>query len=302
MLDLLAPPSSVPGLEFRMLAAVAFTAAAAYFDVFNKKWVPNWLLYGFVASAILLNVVFFEQNLFLQALAFGIAAVIVSYPLYRAGQLGGADVYAYAAIAACIPFLPKPLLAGAQSIPYPFILSVLAPTGIAFILHMLVRFIPYISRQIAKGKVSFTAEKLAAPAIVSFAFCFFIYSLSSLPVSLPGQYLAIVSFLFVALVFFSLFKNDIKDSMVEAVPISSIQEEDVLAIEKMDASLVKKLGLSALVSAKMLSTLRKAKLKKAPVYTRMPFFLPYLLFGLLFTIIFGDLIFYIVKGVALSQF
>ncbi len=301
MLDLLRPPLAVPGLELRILAAVAFTAAAACYDVFNKKWVPNWLLYAFVGAALLLNAVFFEPTLFAQAFLFGAAAFVVCYPLYRLGQLGGADVYAYAAIAAALPYLPKPLLAPAQNVPYPFILSVLAPAGLAFILHMLARFIPRISRQLAAGRIKLTFSRLAPPALIVLAFAFFAYVLSSLPVALPLSYTAILTFLFVSLVFFSAFKQEIKDSMVEIVQVSRLQEEDVLALEKMDAALVKKLSLSPLLSAKSIAALKKSKLPRVPVYTRMPFFLPYLLFGLLFTVLFGDLIFYII-GMPLRPF
>ena len=301
MLELLSPPLSVPGLEIRMLAAVAFTAAAAYYDVFNKKWVPNWLLYAFIGAAVLLNTVFFEPALFAQALILGAAAFLVCYPIYRLGQLGGADVYAYAAIAATLPYLPKPLLAPAQSVPYPFIFSVLAPTGLAFILHMLARFIPYISRQVSAGRIKLTYSRLAPPALVSLAFAFFAYVLSSLPVSLPLSYVAVLSLLFLALVFFSAFKQEIKDSMVQLLPVSRLQEEDVLALEKLNPALVRRLSLQPLLSAKSIAALKKSKLRRVPVYTKMPFFLPYLLFGLLFTVLFGDLIFYII-GMPLRPF
>jgi Flp pilus assembly protein protease CpaA len=290
MLDLFTFPSTLPGIEFRMFIAVAFTAAAAYFDVFNKKWVPNYLVYGCAAAAILVNIIFFSPEASFIAFALGIAVFAISYPLYKIGQLGGADVYVLASIAATIPYLPKPLLAAAQQIPYPFIFSVLVPTGLAFMLHMLFRFIPYISKKLANGKVDFSFQKLAAPAILCIAFAFFFYTLSALPIALPPAYFAVLSFLFVALLFFTLFKDEIKYSMVEQVLVAKLQEEDVLALELMDKAIVKKLSLSPLLSAKSIAALKKSKLKKAPVYTGMPFFLPYLLLGLMVSILFGDII------------
>ncbi len=290
MLDLFSFPPALPGIELRMLFAVAFTAAAAYFDVFNRKWVPNYLVYGFGAAAILANVIFFSPEASFIAFALGIAVFAISYPLYKIGQLGGADVYVLASIAALIPYLPKPLLSASQQVPYPFIFSVLVPTGIAFMLHMLFRFTPYISRKIAKGNVKFSLQRLAAPALLCMAFAFFFYTLSALPVALPPAYFAVLSFLFVALLFFTLFKDEIKYSMVEQLPVAKLQEEDVLALELMDAALVKKISLSPLLSAKSIAALRKSGLKKAPVYTGMPFFLPYLLLGLLVSLLFGDMI------------
>ncbi|MFA6489678.1 MAG: prepilin peptidase [Candidatus Micrarchaeia archaeon] len=296
MLEFFNAPSSVPGIEPRIIVALAFTAAAAYYDIFNKKWVPNLLLYSFVAAAILLNIVYFEQGLFMQAAVFGIAAFIISYPLYKAGQLGGADVFCYASIAMAIPYLPSPILNPTAAAPYPFILSALVPTGLAFIAHMALRFVPYVFSQMKKGRVRLSMGRLAVPALISAAFMVFAYAVSTLPLSLPAGYFVLLSFLFASLMFFSLFKTEIKDSMVESVPVSKLQEEDVLALEKMDSKLVSRLNLQPLISAKIILALKKAKLKAVPVYTNMPFFLPYLLFGLVFTLLFGDLISYFVPS------
>ncbi|MEM2137760.1 MAG: prepilin peptidase [Candidatus Anstonellaceae archaeon] len=290
MLSLLPFPSTLPGAEMRIAAALVFTAIAAYFDAFNKKWVPNYVVYCFLATAFVLNLVYFEAETF--KLALGSAAVIfaISFALYKLGQLGGADAYVLTAISLSVPYLPQPILSAAQQPPYPFILSVLAPTGFAFILHMLLRFIPYISKKISHGQVKFGISKLFGPALLTAAFAVFLSVMLSFPVALPQFYLGILSFLFLALIFFSLFKDEIKASMVEMVPTGKLQAEDVLALEQMDASLVKKFRLSALISEKTIAALRKSKLKKVPVYTGMPFFLPYLFFGLLVTILFGDVL------------
>ena len=161
MISFLPVPPDVPGLWVRVAAAVLFTAAAAYFDLFNKKWVPNGLLYGFAAAAVLANVVFWGP-VSIQALAFGVAAFLLAYPLYRMGQLGGADVFAIASIAATVPYFQSPLLAPAQQVQYPFVLSVMVPTSIFFILHMLVRFIPYICGKLTRGELEITMAKAAS--------------------------------------------------------------------------------------------------------------------------------------------
>lgn len=293
--SLLSPPASVPGIEARMLVAVAFTGAAAYYDMFNRKWVPDTLLWCFLGASLLLNVVFFDAAIFMSALAVASIVAALTYSLYRMGQLGGADVFAMASIALAIPYLPKPLLAAAQAVPYPFFLSVLAPTGIAFILHMLVRFIPYISRRIAQGKVELTLQKVAGPAIILFSLLIFWAIASSLPVSFPPAYFAVVGFLGAALIFFSLFMPEIKASMVSRVPVARLQVEDVLALEQMPA-IAGKHRLPPLISKKTIAILRREGVKSVPVYTGMPFFLPYLFIGLAFTLLFGDLLYYIAMG------
>jgi hypothetical protein len=97
------------------------------------------------------------------------------------------------------------------------------------------------------------------------------------------------------MVFFSVFKTQIKDSMAQEVKVEKLQEEDVLALEKMDRSLIKKLKLSAVLDARSISELKTAKIKSVPVYTGMPFFLPYLFLGLLISVLFGDLLSYLIR-------
>ena len=293
MLELLAPAGEIPGIGVRIVAAIAFTSAAAYFDIFNKRWVPNWLVYSFVAVAVLLNTVFFSETVFIQSIVFGAAMFLLTYPIYKLGQLGGADVYVFAAIAATIPYLPKPLLTNTPSAPYPFIFSVLVPTGLLFILHMAFRFIPYIWQKIAKHQIKIGPAQAAGPIFILIAFTAFTYSLPRFPFPLPLSYLATVYFLMASLVFFSLFKSEIKASMVESIKVRDLQEEDVLAIEQMDQELVRRLGLKPLIDKQTIVMLSKAKVKTAPVYTGMPAFLPYLLFGLLFTVLFGDMLCYL---------
>ena len=293
--SILSPPSSVPGIDVRMIVAVAFTGAAAYYDMFNKKWVPDSLLWCFLGASLLLNVLFFDSTIFEQALFIAILIAALTYALYKMGQLGGADMFVMASIALAIPYLPKPLLAASQAIPYPFFLSVLAPTGIAFIVHMLFRFIPFVSHQISTGNVKFTVQKVAGPVLIAVSLFIFGTVVSSLPVSLPASYFAIIGFLSAALIFFSLFMPEIKASMVEKIQTSRLQCEDVLALEQMP-SLAKRLKLSPVISEKTIAALKHAKVKSVPVYTGMPFFLPYLFIGLAFTLLFGDLLYYISVG------
>ena len=55
----------IPGETVRIVLALAGTAVATYFDLFNNKSIPNNVLYAFLAIAFLTNVMFFNQDLFL---------------------------------------------------------------------------------------------------------------------------------------------------------------------------------------------------------------------------------------------
>ncbi|MEM4554318.1 MAG: hypothetical protein QXT25_00515 [Candidatus Anstonellaceae archaeon] len=281
------PPSQIPGIEFRVLASVAFTAAAAYFDLFNNKWVPNNLVYAFLAAAILLNLVFFSQAS-LHAFAIGAAIFAISFLLYKAGQIGGADVFVVSAIAIALPYAPQPLFAGGKTAPYPFIISVLIPASIFFITHMLLHFLPYAAELVKNGKFRLSLEKMVGIAALTFSFAAFNLTLFILPTKVPPAFILLVAFLFTSVLFFSLFKKEIKEAMAEKVKVSMLQEEDVLALELMDLRLVKKLSLPPVISKEQISKLKAAKVREVVVYTKMPFFLPHLFLGLLFALLFGD--------------
>ncbi|MCX8197458.1 MAG: prepilin peptidase [Candidatus Micrarchaeota archaeon] len=285
-------PAELPGLEVRIAIAVVFTAAAAYFDAFRNKWVPNKLVYSFAICAVIVNLIFYSQAS-IYAFAIGIAVFAITYLLYKAGQIGGADVFVLSSISLCIPYFSSSFLAPKQTTFYPFILSVLLPASILFIIHMLTRFLPYAARLVIQGKVRLSLQRAFGPMLLLLSFTVFMQALSLFPAPFSPLLLLLFWFLFLSLLFFSFFKEEIKASMVEELPPDKLEEEDVLALERIDPVLVKSLGLKPLLSQEQIIKLRQANLSKIPVYTKMPFFLPYLFFGLLFALLFGDLFLYL---------
>jgi len=295
MFGLFVFPQILPGAEYRMAAVIAFTAAAAWFDVFNRKWVPNYLIYGFLAASLLLNLVFFDSRAFTLGAAFSTAVFVLCYPIYRQGQLGGADMFILASITLALPFLPSPLLAQPGAAPYPFILSVLVPTGLLFILHMASQFVPFILAKIERREIAFDRTKIAGSALIGPAFLAIFLTFSSIPIEIPAAYTAIMGALFLSLAFFSLFREEVKSSMIEEIPVTALEEEDVLALEMMDERFRRNLRLTPLLNKHTIAALQSSGIREVPVYTGMPAFLPYLFVGTLFTILFGDMLHYIVS-------
>lgn len=294
ILSAFSPASPLPGQEIRILVALAFTGAAAYYDAFNKKWVPENLLRLFLAASAIVNLLFFDLPLFAAAVALSVAVAVITYYFYRMGQIGGADVFVMTSITLCLPYAPAPLLSSAQSIPYPFILSVLMPAGIFFILHMAALYVPFVVAGISKGKIHIDQKKLLLSSLfiaVMVAFCMTVAA--NMPVSLA--FLGIFCFLGLSLVFFSLFIKEIKMSMAERVSVRRLQCEDVLALEFMP-ELSKKLKLSPVINERTIKALSRAGVKSVLVYTKMPFFLPYLFLGLVFALLFGDIIYLSIGG------
>ena len=94
----------IPGETVRIVLALAGTAVATYFDLFNNKSIPNNVLYAFLAIAFLTNVMFFNQDLFLFGIGVAILVGAAGFVFYHIGQLGAADVFVLASIALCFHY------------------------------------------------------------------------------------------------------------------------------------------------------------------------------------------------------
>ncbi|MEM3030960.1 MAG: hypothetical protein QXH27_04455 [Candidatus Micrarchaeia archaeon] len=273
---------------FRVAVAVLGTAAAAAFDVFNNRNVPNQLLYAFVGLGLAANLWAFEPAFFLSALAPSLVILLFGWLLWREGQIGGADVLILAGLALLLPqpptlFLERP--AAPSSIP--FIASIFMLSGAIFLVAFTLRSVPAVARAARRGEARVSGAGAAYALAALLLLWFFATTFAEL--GLPPAYLLLVVVVVGCSAFVLAFKETITDSLIELVPLNSIDEEDVLAVDKMDASIVKRWGLRKLLTADQLARLKKTRLKKFPVFKRLPTFLPWVLLALLLSLRYGDL-------------
>ncbi len=78
---------TMPGEIIRVLIAFIGTAVASYYDLYNKKNVPNNVLYGFLAIAFIVNLVLFQEDLFWFSIAVALFFSAIGYIFYRVGSL-----------------------------------------------------------------------------------------------------------------------------------------------------------------------------------------------------------------------
>jgi len=266
---------TMPGELIRILLAFIGTGAAAYFDIFNKKNVPDQLLYAFVAVAILTNVVFYQQDLAFFAFVLAIFISAIGYLFYRVGQLGGADIFVLASIILLLPIHPSFL---AMPFNLPFIFSVVIFSGVFFALYILVYFGWLLTQSEAKPKLVYGL--LFIPYLL-FAYVYVTSFLFS-PV-----YFAFISILFFATIFFLMFKEPLNGLLAEELPLSQVEPEDVIALEVMNKDLVERYKIPRLVTKEELERLKKTKVSELWVYTRLPPFLPFLLIGMVCALLFA---------------
>jgi len=280
----------LPYEELRIGIALLGTAAATYFDLSNNRNVPNSLLYGFLAFAVLLNLFAPGESIIY---TFAVSAIIFAagWLFYRAGQIGGADVFVLASISLLLPVQPLSSMQNATTplLQFPFALYIFAIAGLLFILAMLATYAPAALRGALSGKIKIAPEKWAYAAGLALLFAAFAYFAQSVPF-VPASYIALLGILVLSSMFFLLFREHVRDAMLSYVPLSKIEEEDVIALEHMGRGLAEKYSIPRVMGAPDLARLKKSKIPLArwPVYKKMHVFLPYILLALLVMILLGD--------------
>ncbi len=274
--DVLFGNITMPGEMIRLVIALLGVLATGYYDLFNKKNVPNNLLYAFLIIALLVDLIFFQPDLFWFSLALAFLFGIIGYIFYKAGQLGGADVFVICSIILLVPIHPSFL---ALSFNLPFIFSVIIFAGVVFSLY---RFASLGWRLFEMTNVNpkLTYALLFIPYLI-FAYVYvnsFLFS---------AVYFVLISLLLFATIFFLIFKEDLNTLLCEEKLLSEIEPEDVLALEVMNKDLIARYELKRLVTQKEIDRLAKTKLEKVFVYTKLPPFIPFLFFGMILSLLFA---------------
>ncbi|MCM8830705.1 MAG: hypothetical protein NC918_00730 [Candidatus Omnitrophica bacterium] len=270
----------------RILIALAIATISAYFDIFNKKNVPDWLLYSSLIISFLLNLV--DTSMLFFSLIIGLAVFAIFYVLYRVGQVGGADGYILSAIAMALPYQPKSFLIFDGFFVLPFIFNVFVFASISFIIYVFISTFKLVIKNFKIQKANAINALIICLAYLLFLFFIFqnpfVFSIVG-----PG-YVIVLSFLMFILGYYTLFKDIINQSMFEFVTIKEVEPEDIIAIDKMDKDIVKKYSLSRLVTKEQYQRMKAIKGKKIALYRHLPPFLPHVLIGLISAIFFGDLL------------
>lgn len=265
----------MPGEMIRVAVAFLGTVAAAYFDIFNKKNVPDLLLYAFVLVALLVNVVFYDEALFWFSLALAVFASAIGYVFYRLGQVGAADIFVLAAIMLLLPIHPSFV-----DMPFnvPFVFSVFVFSGVVFALYMLLYFSWKLLQTEAKPNLPYL---LMLVPYALFAY-FFVNSFIFTPV-----YFAIMTIIIFVVTFTLMFRDSLNRLLAEEIPVSQLEPEDVVALEIMNKDLLKRYKIPRLMTREEIARLRKSRVGEIWVYTKLPPFIPFMLIGMVVSLFFA---------------
>jgi len=273
--DILFGQLSMPGEPIRIFLAFFIVIVAAYFDVFNKKNIPDQVLYASLILAFLVNLFYYEATLFWFSLAVAAFFSAIGYLFYRIGQLGGADVIILASVMLLLPIHPSFV---GMSFNVPFIFSVIIFSGVAFALYVLGYYSFKLLQTEAKPNLMYGL--MLIPYLL-FAYVYigsFLFS----PV-----YFAFISILLFASIFFLMFRESLNMLLAEELPIAQLEPEDVLALEIMNKDMIERYKIKRMVTQSEIDRLKKTKVTEVWVYTRLPPFIPFILIGMVLAILFA---------------
>ncbi len=266
-------------LWLRVLVSLGVTAYLAWEDA-RTSFMNEKLLVAFVALGVLLDVVFLPSSQWL--LVFGLAALwaVVGWFSYKSGQFGGGDVLLLLGLHLWLPFSPF------VPVPWPFILSVFVASAALASLGSTALYAWKLSRFPLDGR-----KKTALAGLALFSLAIFIF-----PFSLGLK--ALFYLLLLSASFYLLFRKELMDQVViQPVSLKNIEDEDVLATERISEKDLGKFKLERVLTPSALKKLlvyaKAKKLKTVPIFKDLPRFGPYLLAGLIVCLALGDLVWFL---------
>ncbi|MFP3215074.1 MAG: hypothetical protein RXR32_00790 [Candidatus Micrarchaeota archaeon] len=272
----------------RVLVLLAFATLYAYFDIFNKRSIPNSFAYFSIAVGIIFTFFYPFKTLELSLL---IAAFVVAagYILYKAGFLGLGDGLELAFVSLMLPIQPTPLL-NIPQLGLPFVLSVFISSGIVAIIALPIYYMLNSKPELRKESVI----KAFVVFISYLVLLMLIYLLLGHMALIPVVFIIIIAF-FSALIF--LFEASMNKRMITWIYPSKLGEDDIIATNLMSKKEImffksKYSGFGRLADRKAIAALKNIK-KKIPVYTNAIPFSVFILAGIILSLLIGDPILFI---------
>ncbi len=241
------------------LIALIGLSLGSYFDLFDRKVIPEWLSYSFAVVSLLY---FIFTGFTLNQLLLPGLVLIVGYLSYKTGYLGGADVLFLFGLSLLFP--------GSLWGTMPVIILLIFIASLVFTLFAVVGYFHTGHRINPKTESLITA---GVWFIGYLTVAYFLYQMYFVELAVLSLLVGLLSSIF------ALIREDLINSMIKWKPPSDLLDEDILAIDKFP-EFKEKYGLNRLLTSKDLQRIKELGLKSVPIY-ELPPYLPFLLVSLL---------------------
>ncbi|MCL4371851.1 nucleoporin Nup120/160 [Candidatus Marsarchaeota archaeon] len=266
------------------------------FDIFNSRNVPNIFAYAALLYGLALTVLYLNASEI--AISAVIAAIVLGlgYAVYRAGQLGAADVIEFATISLILPFQKTGLIYSFPQGYLPSVISLAINSGIAALIIVPLYYIPKSGKRFkhAKAVQPHFADYFKTILILVVYLFFLLFLIAVVHSSAFGIALLIVIAIGSGMVL--LYEKRIMAYMVQYVNYRMMEPGDMIAVQMIDETKLKSLkrrikGFGRLVTPELLKELAKKYSGKLPVYKKgIPFAVP-IFVGALALVLYGNVLF-----------
>jgi len=258
-------------IEFLRIAVILLGCAIAAYTDFKTGLIPDKITYAMIGLGLILNALQFDLILF----SVGIAIFVFGYVAYRLGKVGGGDVKLLTGIALLLPFYGD----------FIFVVNVVfAASAISVII-----LATYYSLKYAKKGIDWKYE---LPGIIQAGFfgaaiiLYFALLFQMKLLSFDGAVMMAGVLLF-ALLFVALQRGIRKNFFLKEVELSKLEEDEVLAEEFIGKETKDALGLKfkGVLGEREIAKLKELGVEKVAVYQNMPPFAPFILLGVLISLL-----------------
>lgn len=272
----------------RISILLAIALAYALFDIFNKRNVPDGFAYASLAVAVVVTFTY-SHTIIMFSILIAAAIGAISYLLYKAGQLGAGDGFEFVTISLIMPLQGGAALLSASQFSLPFILSVFVATGIIAVWVAPAYYLSVHKRSkmaiggndILKGATIFLAYMVL---ILLFIYLFGFRIINAFVLLLIG----------VPSAFVATYARHINEGMVKYIYPDKLEAEDMIAVNMMSAAEIKFFKgksryFGRLVSRKLISEIKGVK-RRLPVYRKALPLAAIIFFGIIISLLFGDVL------------
>lgn len=289
---------------FRAIILLIGVAFAAYTDyktglVYDKITFPmiglGILFFGYdfftalFSGSLFSGIAFYDLSSLLIGIAsneiiFGIIIALIvagfSLMLYYTGKIGGGDVKLFIGISLLLPFM--------QGSNIPFIISILFMAGISSIVFFGVYYLIKYSR--IGFEINYNRKgigKAAGFGMVIGVYFILLYS-NGLMDAMKLAFYALP--LGIALVFIAFEQGIRKNFFLKEIMIDELDEDEIIALEFMDDEELSKLNLKGkrILGKNEKDSLKEMGRESVLVYRNLPKFAPFILIGVIFSLINPD--------------
>ena len=268
----------LPFEEIRIAYSILYLAILSYYDLKHDRNIPERVIYLLSALALPF-LALYPVKIIQLAVGEAIVIAIIFYLLYKAGQVGFAEVLVFASLAILLPVPPK-ITGIIFSIP--FIIPILIFSSLAFSMF----FIVYAIRMLMLKKIKIKMNGGIVALLIVYALFSFLFFKIGGSIAVFG----LISFLLIASLLYEATKEEFLKSMVVEMPVEKAEEEVVaLAYERKKVKEI--LGKAVVLTKDKIERLKKERIKTIRVYRMFPF-TPFILFGLILSLVFSKLLFF----------